>query len=72
MKTDINSNLLACECNPKGAEDDFCDDAGKCSCKPMYGGDKCDQCDAGYYGFPECQGNYYAIGSFIKGHTFLI
>ena len=72
LNTNINSNFLACECNVKGAVDDFCDDAGKCSCKPMYGGDKCDQCDAGYYGFPECQGNYNTVGTFIKCHTILI
>ena len=72
MNTNFNSNFLACECNQKGAVDDFCDEAGKCSCNPMYGGDKCDQCDAGYFGFPECQGNFNTFGTFIKGHKIFI
>ena len=48
-------NYLACECNEHGAENDFCDDNGKCTCKEHYGTEKCDECVDGYFGFPNCQ-----------------
>ena len=38
--------------------DDFeCDSEGICTCKSeTIGGNKCDQCQVGYYGFPNCEG----------------
>ncbi|XP_073483348.1 laminin subunit alpha-2 isoform X3 [Aquarana catesbeiana] len=27
---------------------------GSCYCKPGYGGDKCEQCELGYIGYPDC------------------
>ena len=46
----------ACECNVEGSDNpDTCDDNGKCTCKPNIGGDKCDQCNEGFVGFPNCQ-----------------
>lgn len=28
---------------------------GSCYCKPGYAGEKCDQCDLGYKGYPDCE-----------------
>ena len=47
--------LLECQCNQKGSKDDFCDaDAGKCTCKDEFTGNKCDQC---VDGTQDCHGN---------------
>ncbi|KAM9317105.1 laminin subunit alpha-2 [Gastrophryne carolinensis] len=53
-----------CNCDPIGSLHDVCvkhDEegtgdlkAGSCYCKPGYGGEKCDQCDLGYIGYPDC------------------
>ena len=48
--------ISACACNEHGSVDDFCNENGVCSCKENYGGEKCDQCVEGFFGFPECQG----------------
>ncbi len=46
---------LECSCNEQGAVDETCaDDTGKCNCKTNVVGDKCDQCAAGFFGFPDC------------------
>ena len=53
-----------CDCNPDGSVDQNCEDAnGKCTCKEHIVGDKCDQCVAGFFGFPQCQGS--------KNHQFM-
>ncbi|XP_075059154.1 laminin subunit alpha-2 isoform X2 [Mixophyes fleayi] len=54
-----------CDCDPVGSLHDVCvkdskeatEDLlpGSCYCKPGYGGEKCNQCDLGYTGFPNCQ-----------------
>ena len=47
--------LLECQCNQKGSKDDFCDaDAGKCTCKDEFTGNKCNQC---VDGTQDCHGN---------------
>ena len=47
-----------CDCNPDGSVDQNCDDTtGKCTCKEHIVGDKCDQCAAGFFGYPTCQGS---------------
>ncbi|XP_068087628.1 laminin subunit alpha-2 isoform X4 [Hyperolius riggenbachi] len=53
-----------CSCDPIGSFHDVCvkdvEEAkedllpGSCLCKPGYGGEKCDQCDLGYTGYPDC------------------
>ena len=36
--------------------DDTCDDVtGKCPCRPHVIGLKCDKCEIGYFGFPDCE-----------------
>ena len=45
---------LDCGCTPEGTQNDgaveICDDvSGECSCETGYTGDKCNECDAGYY-----------------------
>ncbi|KER20855.1 hypothetical protein T265_10681 [Opisthorchis viverrini] len=48
-----------CNCSEVGSvsgADTTCDlVSGKCSCKRGYTGRACDQCDAGYYGYPNCR-----------------
>ncbi|XP_018411793.1 PREDICTED: laminin subunit alpha-2 [Nanorana parkeri] len=53
-----------CDCDPIGSLHGVCvknikeatEDLlpGSCFCKPGYGGDKCEQCDLGYIGYPDC------------------
>ncbi|PIO66985.1 laminin EGF-like protein [Teladorsagia circumcincta] len=46
-----------CNCDPVGTEDGICDQhSGQCMCKDGFVGEKCDQCDIGYYGYPNCKG----------------
>ncbi|XP_063773402.1 laminin subunit alpha-2 isoform X3 [Pseudophryne corroboree] len=54
-----------CACDPVGSLHDVCikdsteatEDLlpGSCYCKPGYGGEKCNQCDLGYTGYPYCE-----------------
>ena len=50
---------IACGCNKQGVEsgDQTCDKNGKCNCKCDVTGDKCDICEVGHQGFPDCHGN---------------
>ncbi|XP_069831051.1 laminin subunit alpha-2 isoform X3 [Dendropsophus ebraccatus] len=41
-----------CVKDSKGATQDLL--AGSCYCKPGYAGEKCNQCDLGYKGYPDC------------------
>lgn len=54
-----------CNCDNRGTESEVCEkDNGKCLCKEGYGGARCDQCLAGYYGYPNCKPcNCSTIGS---------
>ena len=47
---------LACECNPEGSEDNFCNvDSGHCYCKTNnIAGDNCEKCAETSSGFPNC------------------
>ena len=53
--------FAACECNEKGSKTKICNNDGKCSCKDYIFGDKCDACKAGFFGFPDCKGNYTSL-----------
>jgi coxsackievirus/adenovirus receptor len=48
--------ILACECNPIGSLDNFCDaQSGQCRCRPNTYGLQCNQCQPGYWSFPNCK-----------------
>ena len=49
-------SLIECNCDGDGSENGNCNDAGKCSCKPGFDGNKCDKCGYGYEDFPSCEG----------------
>ncbi|KAG8521110.1 Laminin subunit alpha-1, partial [Galemys pyrenaicus] len=61
-----NNPCHPCDCDPFGSLSSVCikDDLhsdlhkgkwpGQCSCKEGYGGEKCDRCQIGYKGFPDC------------------
>ena len=46
--------ILACDCNMAGSEDNNCANDGQCTCKCNIKGEKCDECNLEYYGFPDC------------------
>ena len=56
----LNSSCFftECTCDGDGAVDNNCDNTGKCVCKPNIVGDNCDQCAAGFFGFPSCEGTF--------------
>ena len=49
-------SISACGCSSIGSNSTTCSSGGVCSCKTKYGGMKCTDCKAGYFGFPTCQG----------------
>lgn len=47
---------IACDCNSIGATDNDCDlITGQCTCHPNTYGRECDQCQPGFWNFPNCQ-----------------
>lgn len=45
-----------CECNYEGSINLNCEvDSGQCECLPHITGRKCDRCEDGYWGFPDCR-----------------
>lgn len=57
-----------CNCDVSGTLPGICDKAsGQCLCKEGYGGDHCEQCIPGYYGYPDCRPcNCSEVGSATK------
>lgn len=55
----LKSNIFyatACDCNSIGATDNDCDlITGQCNCHPNTYGRECDQCQPGFWNFPNCQ-----------------
>ena len=48
--------MTECGCITAGTDDDpTCDASGQCNCKDNIGGEKCNECIGGYYGFPDCK-----------------
>ncbi len=47
-----------CLCDGAGVADGGCNPSGQCVCFPNYGGQKCDVCAPGYYGYPDCAGEW--------------
>uniref|UniRef100_A0A4W6EC76 Basement membrane-specific heparan sulfate proteoglycan core protein n=1 Tax=Lates calcarifer TaxID=8187 RepID=A0A4W6EC76_LATCA len=41
----------ACGCSQSGSVSESCDEDGRCQCVEGVGGNKCDHCSRGYYGF---------------------
>ena len=54
----FRSCISACGCNEQGVEkgDMTCDQDGKCHCGCDIRGDKCNECEFGHHGFPNCTG----------------
>ena len=49
------TGCISCHCNSIGSSSLQCDDNGTCSCLGRSSGEKCDQCDIGYWGLPSQQ-----------------
>ena len=51
-------HFAECDCDPNGTnEGRNCDpNTGQCPCKEGFGGQKCDECKIGFFGYPNCQG----------------
>ena len=62
LYVNLHSYFLECQCNGLGSTNASCDAEGKCTCNPNVAGDKCDQCAAGMFGFPNCQGMSFKAG----------
>ena len=43
-----------CNCDQDGSDGGNCNAAGKCTCWPVFDGDKCNRCAKGYFDFPNC------------------
>nr|XP_019596793.1 PREDICTED: laminin subunit alpha-3 isoform X1 [Rhinolophus sinicus] len=53
VPVDAPHGCIPCSCNPEHADD--CEQgSGRCTCKPNFHGDNCEECAAGYYNFPFC------------------
>ena len=52
-------SFIECNCDQDGSLGGNCNDAGKCSCKPGFDGDKCSKCANNFFGFPHCQGIHF-------------
>ena len=50
----IFSQISVCFCHSEGSPTSSCDVNGNCNCKNGFDGEKCDQCDISYGGFPTC------------------
>uniref|UniRef100_A0A8D3BFI7 Laminin subunit alpha 3 n=1 Tax=Scophthalmus maximus TaxID=52904 RepID=A0A8D3BFI7_SCOMX len=47
----------ACLCDGAGVADSVCSPSGQCICLSNFGGQECDGCAPGYYGYPDCAGS---------------
>ena len=54
----IFDDFIACGCNLRGVEkgDLTCNSSGICNCRCDVVGDKCNMCQVGHQGFPDCDG----------------
>ena len=54
----IFDDFVACGCDVRGVEkgDLTCNSSGICNCRCDVVGDKCNMCQVGHQGFPDCDG----------------
>uniref|UniRef100_A0A8D3DAP7 Laminin subunit alpha 3 n=1 Tax=Scophthalmus maximus TaxID=52904 RepID=A0A8D3DAP7_SCOMX len=45
---------FTCLCDGAGVADSVCSPSGQCICLSNFGGQECDGCAPGYYGYPDC------------------
>ena len=66
----IFDDFVACGCNVRGVEkgDLTCNSSGSCNCRCDVVGDKCNMCQVGHQGFPDCDGmsTKEVYASFLK------
>lgn len=48
----------ACRCGGAGVANSGCSPSGQCVCLHNYGGQECDTCAPGFYGYPDCAGKW--------------
>lgn len=53
-----NGVCSVCRCAGAGVADGVCSPNGQCTCLPNYVGQQCDECAPGYYGYPDCAGEW--------------
>ena len=58
-------DFVACGCDVRGVEkgDLTCNSSGICNCRCDVVGDKCNMCQVGHQGFPDCDGMSTKEGS---------
>lgn len=55
LTSDYNNGAASCSCNGFGSLSFECNKfGGQCDCKPHVIGRRCESCENGYYGFPDC------------------
>lgn len=50
--------VTACTCDRRFSTGHCFDGDGRCECLENYSGPNCDQCNEGFYGFPNCKRKY--------------
>lgn len=51
----IFSFISACNCDLNFSTGNCADGTGQCECRPEFLPPYCDECNVGYYGYPECK-----------------
>ncbi|KPM02403.1 paramyosin-like protein 1, partial [Sarcoptes scabiei] len=55
-----------CQCDPKFSTGNCFDETAQCECKKNFKSPDCDECNIGYFGFPECQECHCYGGKYCK------